>query len=241
MSTTTDHRATSIQELRSNLRRLQRNLRQESRGTEVVSTGIPALDDLLPDPGLRRGTLTEWIAAEPGSGAARLAMRVAGRAQQEGPLIIVDRLQQFYAPAFPAVGVSLEETILVRPESRIDELWAIEQSLRCVGVGAVLCRIDRLKIQDFRRLQLAAESGTAVGLLVRPSAARRQSGWADVRFLVSPRPSPPGLFRRRLEVRCLYAKGGLADQTVILEVCDETGAVCLAAGLSDSTGELRTA
>ena len=232
-------RSAAIQNLRKDLSRFRQDQRLDAQ-RQIVSTGISALDDILPDQGLQRGTLCEWIVAEPGSGAATLAMRVAGKAQGDGPLIIVDRQRRFYPPAFSAVGVCLEKTILVQPKSRADELWTVEQSLRCPGVGAVMCRMDHLKTQEFRRLQLAAEVGTAIGLLLRSADAQRQSGWADMRLLVSPRPSLPQSFCRRLGVRCLYAKGGMAGQTVELELSDETNTVRLAAELSHSTSALRS-
>ena len=234
-------RSAAIAHLRAGLCRLHQEQRLKTTSQQIVSTGISALDDILPCRGLPRGTLSEWISAEPGCGAASLAMRPAGRAQHSGPLIIVDRQRRFYAPAFSAADVDTEKTVLVQPESRRDELWALEQALRCPGIGAVIGRPDHLRTQEFRRLQLAAEAGTAIGLLIRPPTAARQSGWADVRLLVSPRPSLPRLFRRRLEVRCLYARGGLADQTVKLDICDETGVVCVAAEFSDSASALRAA
>jgi protein ImuA len=230
-----DCRAVVIQKLRTELGHLRRGQRQAVRANGIVSTGIAVLDDILPDRGLLRGTLSEWIAAEHGSGSLTLVLRAASQAQCDGPLIVVDGLRRLYAPAMKAAGVSLEETILVRPKSRTDGLWAVEQSLKCPGVGAVLFPVDDLKTQDFRRLQLAAESGTAIGILVRSMSAQKQRGWADLRMLVSPIPSPARLFCRRLEVRCLHAKGTLTDKTVELDVCDETGAVCLAARLSDPT------
>jgi protein ImuA len=232
-----ENRSTAIQELRSSLRTLQQRVRLESCGKDVISTGTPGLDAILPDQGLPRGTLSEWIAAEPGSGVASLAVRVAGQAQRDGPLILVDTHRHFYTPAFIAAGLQAGEVILVRPTSRAHELWTIEQSLKCSGIGAVFCTIDYLKTQEFRRLQLAAESGTAIGLLLRPATASRQSGWANVRLLVSPRASPPQSLCRRVNVRCLYARGGLTNRTVELDICDETGAVCLAAGFSDSAVE----
>ena len=231
-----DH-AAAILELRSNLRGLSHGLRREACEKDVVSTSVSALDAILPDRGLLRGTLSEWIAARPGGGAASLVMRVARQAQREGPLIIVDRLRQFYAPALAATGTRLNNVILVRPESRVHELWALEQSLKCPGIGAVLSQIDFLKPQEFRRLQLAAESGPAIGLLLRPATAQSLSGWADIRLLISPRAAPRGTFFRRVAVRCVYAKGGVIDRTIELDICDETGAVCLAAGLSNSATE----
>jgi len=236
-----DHRSRTVQKLRARLSRFQRGLRLETRARRTVSTGIATLDDMLPDQGLPRSTLSEWIAAERGSGVAMLALRAGGQAQREGPLIVVDSERTFYAPAFRAAGVRIDETILVRPESRNEALWAVEQSLRCSGVGAVLCRVDRLRTQEFRRLQLAAEAGTAIGILIRPAAARRQPGWADVRLLVTPVPSGSQSFFRRMEVRCIYAKGGFTDRSIQLDVSDETGVVCLAAAVSDSATALRTA
>jgi len=228
-----------IQQLRSSLQQAHRSLRLNNHQHDVVSTGIPALDHLLPQQGLPRGTLSEWIAAEPGSGMLFLAMQVAGQAQRSGPLVIIDALQCFYPPAFTATGVQTDHTILIRPKSRADELWAMEQCLRCRGTGAVLCQIDSLKTKEFRRLQLAAESGNAIGLLIRSAAARRQPGWADVRLLIAPQTSPLK-FHRRVEVRCLYAKGSLNDQIISLDICDETGAVRLAAGVSHSATASRT-
>lgn len=229
------HRSQAVLELRSNLRMMQQGFRRTSREKNVVSTSIEPLDAMLPDRGLQRGTLSEWIASEPGSGAASLAMRVAGQAQQAGPLIIIDRHRRIYAPAVSTASASLARTVFIHPASRADELWAIEQSLRSPGVGAVVCQIEQLRTQEFRRFQLAAESGTAIGLLLRSAAAQRTSGWADIRLLISPRAAPPRSFCRRVAVRCVYAKGCLTDQTVELDLCDETGAVRLAAGLSHST------
>lgn len=226
--------AITVDELRSSLQQFQRGLRVGERERRIVSTGIPALDELLPDGGLRRGTLSEWIGAEVGCGVLSLAMRVAAVAQSDGPLIIVDTEKTLYPPAIQATGVSLAEAIFVRPSSLTDALWAVEQSLRCAGIGGVLFPVDQLRTQDFRRLQLAAEDGTAIGILVRPPDSQGQSGWADVRLLISPKPSRPNSFCRRMAVQCVYAKGSLTDRAIELEMCDETGAVCVAAGLPDA-------
>jgi hypothetical protein len=40
--------------------------------------------------------------------------------------------------------------------------------------------------REFRRLQLAAETGGTLGLLVRPAQARDEPSWADLRLLVEP-------------------------------------------------------
>jgi hypothetical protein len=45
-----------------------------------------------------------------------------------------------------------------------------------------------LDARVFRRLQLAAESGGTIGLLVRPAHIRRRPTWAQVQWLIAPQP-----------------------------------------------------
>jgi protein ImuA len=134
--------------------------------------------------------------------------------------------------------------VLLRPKSKADALWAFDQALRCTGVGAVWAAWDRLDGRDFRRLQLAAESGRTLGILVRPSSRRGEPTWAEVQWEVRPEQGAGGggrgsgnaeqassLARRRLKIsefrwrlwvelaRCRGLAGG---QTVLLELGEAT-------------------
>ena len=101
-------------------------------------------------------------------------------------LVVIDRPQTFYPPAAAAWGIDLERLIVVHPQNARDELWAAVQALRSPVVAAMWASIDRLDSRAFRRLQLAAEAGRTLGVLVRPAAARGQPSWADVRLEVGP-------------------------------------------------------
>ena len=83
--------------------RLSRELRQweQTRRTAapgVCSTGIPPLDELLPDGGLQPGMLIEWLAVRSGSGAGTLALRIAAALSAGG----VEQAQVSPLPANPA-------------------------------------------------------------------------------------------------------------------------------------------
>ena len=120
------------------------------------------------------------------SSAATLSLLAAREACREGgTLVVIDRPQTFYPPAAAAWGIDLDRLIVIRPQSARDELWAAVQSLRSQAVAAVWGMIDRLDSRAFRRLQLAAQAGRTLGLLLRPSSARGQPSWADVRLGVS--------------------------------------------------------
>jgi protein ImuA len=204
---------------------LQRKLERYTRragDAELVSAGIPALDRLLPGGGLRPGSLVEYLAADRGQGAGSLALAAARVVCQEGrPLVVLDRLRNFYPVACSTGGIPLSQILLLRPASEAEERWALDQVLRCPGVGAVWGMCGVIGPHDFRRLQLAAESGGALGLLVRSARQRGQPTWADVQWLVEPEPSNDG---RRVRVELVRCRGGISGRSVRLELNEETGA-----------------
>jgi protein ImuA len=187
-----------------------------AEGMPPISTGVPALDQLLPWGGLRPGCLVEYF----GHGAGAVALAAARSACRQGrALLVVDRHRQFYPPAAAGWGIDLSQTVILRPASAADELWAVDQALRSPGVGAVWVWCGSLTGHDFRRLQLAAESGGTLGLLLRAAQRRGQPTWADVQWLVEPQPSPHGWRLRVTLVRC---RGGNGGRSVLLELNEET-------------------
>jgi hypothetical protein len=191
----------------------------------TASTGAAAIDRLLPHRGMRRGALVEWLADSPGGGASVLALAAAREALRDGgAVVVVDRGRTFYPPAAAAWRLDLAATIVVHPQTEKDEHWTIDQALRCEHVAALLAWPRRLDGRTFRRLQLAAESSGAIGLLVRPAAAEREPSWADVRLAVSPRPSAGGW---RLAVRLVRSRGrwNPLAQEALIEIGETTGEI----------------
>ncbi len=171
--------------------------------------------------------IVEWVREGAGSGAARLALPMAIEAlQRGGALVVIDDRREFYPPAALRLGLDLDRTIVVRPRNRQETIWTFEQALRCLGVAVTLGWIDALPDRVFRRLQLAAEHGTGLGLFMRPAEARREPTWADIRWAVQ---SLPGNVSsgRRLRVELLHCRGGTGGGALQLEISDETGAVLM--------------
>jgi protein ImuA len=182
---------------------------------KAVSTGIEALDRLLPDAGFREGTLVEWL-AESGSGDQLALLAAAPALGSDRVLIVIDGEKTFYPPAAEALGIDLRRLILVRPGKAAgslpresagkttasrsqtprtstlgtETLWALEQTLQSRGVAVTFCRLERLNARVFRRLQLAAERGGGLGFLIRAPSARSEPSWSDVRLWVEPALAP---------------------------------------------------
>ncbi|MEW4527328.1 MAG: ImuA family protein [Maioricimonas sp. JB045] len=259
-------RADTLRQLASRLRQLQagRGTTAHRTGREIISSGMPDLDRLLPDGGFRRGTLVEWLADGPGTGVERLLLQVVPPALQEGGVcLVIDPRQEFSPALAAAMNIDLQRTLLVRPGRAEDAVWAAEQSLRCPGVAVTIAWSELLdrsaENRILRRLQLAAETGGGLGVLLRPASLQGQPSWADIRLLV--RPVPPGArgappaapvhslhketdvapegVRHWMELDILHCRGGLGSRAAFLEIDDETGAVHLVSELADSTSSPR--
>ena len=227
------------------LRELLNRKESEKKPCQSISSGCLPLDRHLPQQGFQRGSLIEWIGGGVGSGASLLGMLAARSAcRGGGALVLVDRGQSFYPPAANAYQLDLQNTIVVHPTTEKDECWAIEQALRCSDIAAVVAWSKRLTSNAFRRLQLAAEHGGSLGLLVRPTTARNESSWASLRMLVSPSVGRQGW---RLSVELLRCGGLFGTKPIELEIDDQTGEVRdahprpLAAQLAGTTPDPRKA
>ncbi|MHC4177299.1 MAG: ImuA family protein [Planctomycetota bacterium] len=210
-----------LEPLRRQIARLERS--RPRGGDGPISSGSGPLDRLLPEGGFHRAALAEWLTAGEGSGATTLALAAARQACQPigggleqsptkwagGALVVLDRCREFHPPAAVRLGIEPEDLIVVQADSEADNRWALDQALRCPGVAAVLAWPERLDGRTFRRLQLAAEEGGGLGLLIRPLAARREPSWADVRLLVEPLPAEKLLVVREGRTDTLGATAGL--------------------------------
>ena len=139
-------------------------------------------------------------------------------ASAAGTIIVVDRWGRFHPPAvMPWLeGVQL---VVTRPSRDEDEAWAIDQSLRCPGVAAVLAWPKRIHSTAMRRWQLAARASSAVGLLVRPDAARREPSWAEARIAVSAVPGEQAAARRlRLTLAGGPWSGAAVEEERVVEI-----------------------
>jgi cell division inhibitor SulA/protein ImuA len=99
----------------------------------------------------------------------------------------INALHLPYAPALAQAGIPLDRCLVVRPADREDALWAAEQSLKSGACGAVLLWMERFA-QEYawlRRLQMAAESGRAMAVLFRSTAAERHSTPSHLRVVVA--------------------------------------------------------
>lgn len=186
---------------------------QRAQSSEnALPTGYAELDELLPGGGWPRGALTEILSAQEGIGELRLLLPALSRASaQNGWLAWVAPPHVPYAPALAAAGVDLKRLLVTQPQSSADAWWTAEQALRSGACSAVLAWLRAPDERRMRRLQLAAESGHAWGVLFRPARAEQERSPAALRLRLEA--TADGL-----AVHVIKRRGGQVSKPVLVDL-----------------------
>ncbi|MDB5316082.1 MAG: hypothetical protein JWO24_1926 [Rhodospirillales bacterium] len=178
-------RAATLAALRARVARMERGGAAEAleRGDGRAIKLSPAIDAALPWGGLARAGLHEITGPDIGAVTAFAALILA---RTENTVLWIGPEPNAWPPGLARFGLRPEHLVFVHAGSAQDGLWAMEESLRCPGIGGALLELREIDLTAARRLQLAAESGGPIGLLLRGDAETGQASPALTRWRVSP-------------------------------------------------------
>src|SRR2546421_6346371 len=180
-------------------------------------TNLDALDDVAGPKAFARGAVHEILCEKGQEPPMFFATVLARAASGDRAIVWSDPERRLYPPAIAAAGIPLSRLLLLRPKNEKDELWALTECLRCSGVGVALACPKQLSTIEARRLQLAAEHGGGIGLLLRPKSAASTPYAAATRWLVSSMVGERTV--QKWKVQLIHGHGGQVGKTVILEAC----------------------
>ena len=173
----------------------------------TLPTGFPALDEGLPGGGWPQAGLIEILPTCFGAGELSLlmpALAAVTRCPEARWCAWVAPPLQPFAPALAKCGVALERVLVVQTQAsdrvgfpgrglsklqrgeKNSALWAFEQTLRSGACDIALAWVRSALPRQIRRLHLAAERGSTLGVLFRPREAARDSSPAALRVAVEP-------------------------------------------------------
>src|SRR4051812_26357979 len=178
---------------------------------DAEPTGNASLDARLPGGGWPRGALSEILIENDGIGECSLLLPALASLTQAGRRVVFVAPPYIpYPPALVAAGIDLTQVVHI-DAADADTHWTAEQCLRAGCCGAVLSWMPRTDYQKLRRLQLAAETGAAIGFVFRPLAAARETSPAALRVQVSVAESGP-----RVEVLKCRGRVGENSEAALL-------------------------
>ena len=147
---------------------------------ELLPSGFDGLDALLGG-GWPRGALVELLSAS-GLGLSLLLPLLARLSREAHWLAWVDPPWHPHAAALAARGVEVSRLLRVKSANGRERLWAVEQLLRSGNCSVVMAWPGRIASAPVRRLQLAAETGSCLGVLFRPLEAADEPSMAALRL-----------------------------------------------------------
>ncbi|MEQ8268358.1 MAG: hypothetical protein RH982_14275 [Parvibaculum sp.] len=159
----------------------------------VMPLGTAAIDEALPEGGLKLGALHEIAAATYGDmGAATgflAALTALVHERSSLPVLWCEAghspfdMGRLYGPGLAAFGLDPARLVLVSPPRDNDCLWVMEEALRSHAFAAVVGEIEAsspsLDLTATRRLQLAAEAAE-MPVLLFTGYAKKAMGTASV-------------------------------------------------------------
>lgn len=259
------HNTASLDALRERLTALEHQSVQAS----PIPTGLDEIDQALPQGGLCRGGVHEWIgidADRPDSGRRWLpplsvlihmtcqAMTSGDEAPGHSICWIGQRIWPAAQSIAHARGRVLERSLFIDSVDAPSRLWAADLALRS-HAALVLADASGFDMASTRRLQLAAEGSGGLIFLARPPWEVAELSAASTRWLVRREASGTGqpafgLVLKRAKGRAngrtgrtgrITGLGVMQEQTVIVRRCGCDRLVVATPGVSDRPGEASAA
>ncbi|USI75014.1 ImuA family protein [Sphingomonas morindae] len=195
---------------------------------------LPEIDSRLAGGGLARAALHEvageTVAIGDDAAATLFVAGLAARAAAAPVLWIMAR-PDLFAPGLAGAGLPAGRLIQIEAGRDADALAVMEDALRHGGAAAVVGEVTRIGMTATRRLQLAAEEGGALALLLRRWRRAAEDPLAEpsaavTRWRIGCAPSVPlpvpGVGRACWRVALARQRGG-APHSWIVEGCDAQG------------------
>jgi cell division inhibitor SulA len=159
--------------------------RTTSCASRILPTGIPVLDDMLPDGGWPKAGVVEVTQSSDHACAMDLFMPVLARVTRQGRgLVLVAPPYAARKRIFTDTGVNPVGVVQVNPHPGRSALWTVESLLQSGDRGIVMawpgCDTELMD----KRLQKAAVQGRVLCVLFRPPCRSKAVSSSNLRIVV---------------------------------------------------------
>ena len=182
------------------------------QGGEVgISTGFSKLDQVLPAQGWPNKALVEMMVPYWGIGELQLLLPAMLQLnQQKRQIVWIAPPYLPYAPALANAGLDLQYVLVVDAQSG-NISWAMERLLYTESCGMILAWPVHLSALETRRLQLAAEAGQTIGVVLRTVEAKWRATCAALRLYIES-------VTNGVAVNIIKARGGFNRSQILVEL-----------------------
>jgi protein ImuA len=157
-----------------------------------LNIGWGSIDSAFPNKSFPVGAVHEFISSAPEDKAATsgfVSGIIAALMKNGGSCIWISTSRTIFPPALKLFGIEPHHIIFIDLQKERDILWVMEESLKCPGLGAVVCELSDLSFTASRRLQLAVEQSCVTGFVLRHQPRNLNTNACVTRWKISTLPS----------------------------------------------------
>lgn len=181
-----------------------------------VDPGLGEMMNAFPNGSFPTGAIHEFVTTGAETAAASsgfVAGLISTLMQSGGTCIWVSAARKIFPPALAFFGIEPEKVIFLDVQREREALWAMEEALKCKGLGAVIGEIPEISFPISRRLQLAVEQSHTTGFVVRHRPRNSNPIASVARWKIAPlastlEPGMPGLGHPRWTVALEKIRNG---------------------------------
>lgn len=181
-----------------------------------VDMGLGPIGAAFPNAVFPTGALHEFISTTAEDAAATigfLAALAAPLMATKGACIWIGAKRKLFPPSLIAFGIEPHQVIFLDLKKEKEVLWAMEESLKCEGLAAIIGETPEISFTASRRLQLAVEQSRVTAFLMRHNPRNANPIASIARWRVSPlasepEPGMPGLGFPRWKVELEKIRNG---------------------------------
>jgi protein ImuA len=155
----------------------------------AVDSKLGRLKYAFPEKTFPLGAIHEFIcsASEPLSAAGGFIAGILSSLMHHGGASIwISSSQTIFPPSLKNFGIEPDKIIFINLQKEKDKLWAMEETLKCDGIAAVVGEIQELSFTVSRRLQLAVEQSRVTGFIIRNNLRNLNTTACVTRWKITP-------------------------------------------------------
>jgi protein ImuA len=180
------------------------------------AVNLASIEHAFPNSVFPTGAIHEFINPMPESAAASggfIAGILNSLMGNEKSCLWISASRTLFPPALKLFGVEPDRIIFIDLKREKDVLWAMEESLKCEGLAAVIGEVPEINLTQSRRLQLTVEKSGVTGFILRDNIQKLSTSACSARWQVTPILSEleegmPGVGFPRWKVELLKVKNG---------------------------------
>ena len=175
-----------------------------------------ANQDAFPNSSFPLGAVHEFLSAQREDAASTngfIAGLLSSLMGSNGATLWISSSRTLFPPALKSFGIEPDRFIFLDLQKEKDVLWAMDESLKCSALSAVIGEMREIDFTASRRLQLAVEQSQVTGFILRNNYRHLNTTACVSRWKITPLPSDvndgmPGIGFPKWRVELLRMRNG---------------------------------